>query len=158
MASAGLCAMMRAVIQRVSRARVTIGGEDVGAIGPGLLAYVGVAEGDDEADGAYIADKIRHLRVFKDAAGKMNLDVAAVGGAVLVVSNFTLLGDARKGRRPAFTAAAEPTIANDLYEKLCDRLRAAGIEVRTGRFQEMMAVEAVNDGPINILVDSRRQF
>ncbi len=149
---------MRAVIQRVSRARVTIDGEDVGAIGPGLLAYVGVTEGDDETDGAYVADKIRHLRVFKDAAGKMNLDVAAAGGAVLVVSNFTLLGDARKGRRPAFTAAADPTIANELYEKLCDRLREAGLEVQTGRFQEMMAVEAVNDGPINILVDSRRQF
>lgn len=149
---------MRAVIQRVSRARVTIAGEEVGRIGPGLLAYVGVAEGDDEGDGNYVADKIRHLRVFRDSGGKMNLDVAEAGGAVLVVSNFTLLADARKGRRPAFTAAADPAIANGLYETLCDRLREAGIEVGTGRFQETMAVEAVNDGPINILVDSRRTF
>ena len=114
--------------------------------------------GDDETDATYVAEKIRHLRVFQDAAGKMNLDVAVAGGAVMVVSNFTLLGDARKGRRPAFTAAADPMIANDLYEKVCERLREAGLEVRTGRFRETMAVEAVNDGPINILVDSRRQF
>ncbi len=149
---------MGAVIQRVSRARVTIDGEEVGGIGPGLLAYVGVAEGDDEADGAYIVGKIRYLRVFPDAAGKMNLDVAAAGGSVLVVSNFTLLGDARKGRRPAFTGAADPAIANSLYETLCGQLREAGLDVQTGRFQKTMAVEAVNEGPINILVDSRRGF
>ncbi|MFQ5411865.1 MAG: D-aminoacyl-tRNA deacylase [Phycisphaerae bacterium] len=149
---------MRAVVQRVGRASVTIAGEVIARIDAGVLVYLGVARDDHEEDATYLANKIRHLRVFRDAEGKMNLDVAEAGGCVLVVSNFTLLGDARKGRRPAYTAAAEPAAANTLYEVFCERLRQAGLTVRTGRFRESMLVQAVNDGPINILLDSGKRF
>lgn len=145
---------MRALIQRVAGASVTIDEQVVGRIGAGLLVYLGVAEADGDADLEYIASKTRHVRVFPDDQGRMNLDVAQAGGAVLVVSNFTLLADVRKGRRPAFVRAAPPERANALYERLCERLRALGLEVRTGRFRERMRVEAINEGPVNLLVDS----
>jgi D-tyrosyl-tRNA(Tyr) deacylase len=147
---------MRAIVQRVSRAEVRIDGGGVGRIERGLLVYVGVADGDEPEDVDYIAEKVRHLRVFSDADGKMNLDVSQAGGAVLVVSNFTLLADARKGRRPDFTAAAAAAMAQALYDLLCERLIQLGLTVQRGRFQTMMSVEAVNDGPINILLDSKR--
>lgn len=146
---------MRAIVQRVSRASVTVEGEVVGRIDRGLLVYVGVGQGDNDADVEHIANKIRYLRIFEDADGKMNLDVNDAGGGILVVSNFTLYGDARKGRRPAFTDAAPPDIASALYERICARIRELGITVEMGRFRQTMAVEAVNDGPINLLLDSR---
>lgn len=149
---------MRAVVQRISTGRVTVDDQVVGRIGRGLLVYLGVGEGDGTQDVDYLADKIRHLRIFKDDAEKMNLDVVQAGGAVLVVSNFTLLADVRKGRRPAFTGAAEPQMADRLYERLCEKLRTLGVAVVTGRFGAMMSVEAANDGPINILLDSKRLF
>ncbi len=149
---------MRAVIQRISRAEVVVEGEAVGRVDRGLLVYVGVGTEDTLADVEEMAKKIRYLRVFPDAAGKMNVDVAQVGGGVLVVSNFTLLADVRQGRRPAFTLAAPPELAEALYRELCGRLRQYGLHVETGSFGAMMSVEAVNDGPINILVDSQRGF
>lgn len=149
---------MRAVIQRVRRASITVGEEVVGRIERGLLVYVGVAKGDDEHDLDYLANKVRFMRIFRDEQGKLNRDVVQAEGAVLVVSNFTLLGDLRKGRRPAFTASADPETASGLYEELCGRLRSLGLEVQTGRFREMMEVEATNDGPINVLIDSKRLF
>ena len=149
---------MRAVVQRISRATVTVAGEAVGRIAHGLLVYVGIGDDDGAEDVEHVANKIRYLRIFEDDDGKMNRDVVEAGGAVLIVSNFTLLGDTRKGRRPAFAAAAEPATANKLYEQLCARLRALGLDVQTGRFRERMAVESINDGPINILVDSKRLF
>jgi len=149
---------MRAVVQRISTGRVTVDDQVMGGIDHGLLVYVGVGKGDGMQDVDYLADKIRHLRIFKDDAGKMNLDVAQAGGEVLVVSNFTLLADVRKGRRPAFTGAAEPQTADRLYEQLCEKLRTQGVAVVTGQFGAMMSVEAANDGPINILLDSRRLF
>jgi D-tyrosyl-tRNA(Tyr) deacylase len=145
---------MRAVVQRVSRARVTVGVETAGEIGNGLLILLGVARGDSETDADYLAVKILGLRVFDDASGKMNLDVSAVGGAVLVVSQFTLYGDVRRGKRPSFDAAAPPEQARGLYEYFVDRVRAAGVPCQTGRFQEMMQVELVNEGPVTILLDS----
>jgi D-tyrosyl-tRNA(Tyr) deacylase len=148
---------MRAVVQRVSRAKVIVGEETTGEIGPGLLVYVGIGD-DGPNDVHYLADKIRHLRIFQDEQDKMNLDVAQAGGAVLVVSNFTLLADARKGRRPAFTQAADPQSADRLYQMLCEELRAMGVPVQTGRFGALMSVDAANDGPINILLDSKRLF
>ncbi|MCG8407205.1 MAG: D-aminoacyl-tRNA deacylase [Phycisphaerales bacterium] len=158
---------MRAVIQRVLEASVSVVSEAdrhepidemVGSIESGLLVYVGIGQDDETDDVNAMATKIRHLRIFHDDAGKMNLDVMEAGGAVLVISNFTLLGDARKGRRPAFTAAAPPDRANELYRQLCEQLRASGLEVQTGRFRHTMAVRATNDGPINILIDTKRQF
>ncbi len=149
---------MRAIVQRISAGRVTVDGDVVGEIDLGLLVYVGVGAGDGQQDVNYLADKIRHLRIFKDDADKMNLDVAQAGGAVLVVSNFTLLADVRKGRRPAFSGAAEPKTADRLYTQLCDKLRSQGVAVVTGQFGAMMLVEATNDGPINILLDSEKQF
>jgi len=137
---------MRAVVQRVSRAQVTVEGTMVGAIGRGLLVLLGVAHADSESDADYLADKIVGLRVFEDANGKMNLDVGAVGGGVLVVSQFTLYGDVRRGKRPSFDAAAPPESARPLYEYFVERIRAAGLPCQTGRFQEMMQVELVNDG------------
>lgn len=148
---------MRAIVQRVSRAGVRVGDRVAGEIGHGLLVYVGVAVGDDESDAAYLADKIQHLRIFRDDADKMNRDVIQAGGGVLVVSNFSLLADVRQGRRPGFDAAAEPGLAQRLYDRLCDELRKA-VPVATGEFRALMAVESVNDGPINILLDSRRLF
>ncbi len=149
---------MRAIVQRVARAEVTIEGRVVGRITKGLLVYAGVAAGDDQTDVDFVADKIRHLRIFTDEQGKLNLDVQQAGGAVLLISNFTLMADARKGRRPEFTKAAKPHEADALYQALRDRLVQLGLEVPTGRFREMMAVAATNDGPINILLDSKKLF
>jgi len=146
---------MRTVITRVASASVTIDGLAVGRIERGLLALVGVAAGDSSADAAQLAEKLRYLRIFPDADNKMNLDVNQAGGAMLVVSNFTLLADTRKGRRPAFTGAAEPALAEALYHELCDNLRNLGVKVETGRFRESMKVESVNDGPITLIVDTR---
>ena len=149
---------MRAVVQRVSRAQVAIDGEIVGEVGRGLLVLLGVTHADTEVDTGYLADKIAGLRVFEDENGKMNLDTAAVGGGILVVSQFTLYGDVRRGKRPSFDAAAKPEHARQLYEYFAARIRAAGLPCQTGRFQEMMEVELVNDGPVTILLDSAKIF
>lgn len=149
---------MRAVVQRVSRAGVAVDGRQVASIGRGLLVLLGVANDSGAADVQYIAAKIRDLRIFPDDGGKMNRSVAEAGGSVLVVSQFTLLGDARKGRRPSFDAAAPPPLAKALYEDVVRELRASGLEVATGVFQAEMAVDLVNDGPVTILLDSRRLF
>jgi D-aminoacyl-tRNA deacylase len=149
---------MRAVVQRVSRARVTVSGEVAGEIGPGLLVLVGVGRDDTRADADYLVEKTIGLRIFEDAGGKMNLSVAGVGGALLVVSQFTLYGDARRGKRPSFDAAAPPEQARELYEYFVEKVRAAGLRCATGRFQEMMQVELVNEGPVTILLDSGKEF
>ena len=149
---------MRAVVQRVSRAQVMVNGEVVGRIEHGLLVLLGVAATDHEADADYLALKITGLRVFEDANGKMNLDVAAAGGGILVVSQFTLYGDVRRGKRPSFDDAAPPEQARQLYEYFVGRIRAAGLPCETGRFQETMQVELVNDGPVTILLDSGKAF
>ncbi len=149
---------MRAVVQRVTRASVKVGGEIVGEIGPGLLVLLGVAQDDAEADGDYVADKIAGLRIFEDAEGKMNRAAGDVGGAVLAVSQFTLFGDVRRGKRPSFDAAAKPEQAARLYEYFVGKIRAAGLRCETGKFQEMMEVELVNDGPVTILLDSKKLF
>jgi D-tyrosyl-tRNA(Tyr) deacylase len=150
---------MRAVVQRVSRAKVTVGDRVTGAIGPGLLVLLGAGRGDTEADLAYIVDKVANLRIFADDAGKMNRSVLDVGGGVLVVSQFTLCGDARGGRRPSFIGALEPARARRLYEQALGELRTAGvIDVQAGEFAADMAVELVNDGPVTILLDSRKGF
>ena len=147
---------MRAVVQRVSRAQVAVDGEIVGDIGRGLLVLLGVTHADNEADADYLAGKIAGLRVFEDENGKMNQDTAAVSGGILVVSQFTLYGDVRRGKRPSFAAAAAPQRARQLYEYFVERIRAAGLPCQTGRFQEMMQVELVNDGPVTILLDSAK--
>jgi len=149
---------MRAVLQRVSRASVSVDGRTVGTIESGLLALVAVADGDTTADLEYTSSKIRDVRVFPDADGRMNRSVVDSGGAVLVVSQFTLMGDVRNGRRPGFTGAAAPDIARRAYEDLVARLRSDGLRVETGVFQAHMHVELVNDGPVTILIDSRRAF
>ena len=150
---------VRSVVQRVSRARVTVEGQVVGAIERGLLVLVGAGAGDVGADVVYTVDKIANLRIFPDEAGKMNRSVLDVGGAVLAVSQFTLYGDARKGRRPAFVDALEPVAAEKLYQDVVAGLRAAGIaQVATGVFRADMEVELVNDGPVTILLDSRKTF
>jgi D-aminoacyl-tRNA deacylase len=149
---------MRAVVQRVSQAQVTVEREVVGRIGRGMLVLLGVAQTDSEADADYLAEKIAGLRIFEDANGKMNLAVGEAQGAVLVVSQFTLYGDVRRGKRPSFDAAARPERARELYEYFVGRMRAAGIPCSTGRFQEMMQVELVNEGPFTILLDSERAF
>jgi D-aminoacyl-tRNA deacylase len=149
---------MRAVVQRVSRVQVTVGGEVVGNIARGLLVLLGVGREDTEKDADYLAEKVAGLRIFEDKDGKMNLDVAAAGGAVLVVSQFTLYGDARRGKRPSFDSAAAPDRARQLYEYFVERLRAVGLACESGRFQEMMQVELVNDGPVTILLDSSKAF
>jgi D-tyrosyl-tRNA(Tyr) deacylase len=149
---------MRAVIQRVSRASVTVDGRVTGAIERGFLALVGVAVDDADTDADALAQKVAGLRVFDDGDGAMNLALADVGGAVLVVSQFTLLGDVRKGRRPSFLAAARGELAERLYERVAATLRAAGLHVETGVFGADMAVELVNDGPVTILLDTRRAF
>ena len=149
---------MRAVVQRVSRASVTVRGEVVGQVGLGLLVLLGVGQGDTEANAAYLAEKVCGLRIFEDDQGKMNRSVQDAGGSVLAVSQFTLYGDARKGKRPSFDAAARPERARELYELFVERIRAAGLRCETGRFQEMMQVELVNDGPVTILLDSAKQF
>ncbi|MBN2218238.1 MAG: D-tyrosyl-tRNA(Tyr) deacylase [Pirellulales bacterium] len=145
---------MRACVQRVCRARVTVGGEPVGQIDRGLVVLLGVAQGDTEDEARRMADKIIALRVFEDDEGKMNLGLADAGGSMLVVSQFTLLADCRKGRRPSFTDAAEPKLAETLYTVFADHVRHAGVPVATGRFQQHMEVELTNDGPVTILLDS----
>jgi D-aminoacyl-tRNA deacylase len=145
---------MRVVIQRVARAAVHIRGETVAAIGPGLLLYAAFTADDGERDLAWMADKIPHLRIFEDAAGKMNRSVLETGGQALVVSQFTLYGDARKGRRPGFDLAAPAEIARPRFARFVEALAARGLPVRAGQFQEMMQVESVNDGPVTILLDS----
>ena len=145
---------MRAVLQRVSRASVTVDSEMVGRIGPGLLVLLGVTHGDTAEKARWLAERTVGLRIFADEEGKMNRSVAEIGGAVLVVSQFTLYGDCRKGRRPSFVEAAPPEIAIPLYEEYVNGLRALGIPVRTGRFGAMMDVELVNDGPVTIILES----
>ncbi len=149
---------MRVVVQRVSCAEVTVAGEQVGSIGPGMLVLLGVGEGDDETDAGYIAGKLAGLRIFDDGQGRMNLSVQDVGGKVLLVSQFTLYGDCRKGRRPSFTRAADPEAAEVLYRLVASRLRRAGVEVETGQFQAEMAVSLTNKGPVTVLLDSEKQF
>lgn len=149
---------MRAVIQRVERASVSVEGEIRGQIGAGFLVLIGVEEGDGDADFKYIADKVPNLRVFEDDQGKMNRSLLDVGGEVLAVSQFTLLGDARGGRRPSFITAARPETADPMYERLVADWRARGIRVETGVFGAHMKVALVNDGPVTILLDSRRRF
>lgn len=149
---------MRAVIQRVSRAQVSVGSEITGAIECGFLVLLGVAALDTLADAEMLAKKIVSLRVFEDDQGKMNLALGDVGGALLVVSQFTLLGDCRKGRRPSFDQAARPELARELYEAFVAAARNLGISTETGRFQEHMLVELTNDGPVTLLLNSRREF
>ena len=149
---------MRAVVQRVSRASAKVDRAIMGQIELGLLVLLGVAQEDSEADADYLAEKIAGLRVFEDEAGKMNLSVADVGGAVLAVSQFTLFGDVRRGKRPSFDAAARPERARELYEYFVQRVRALGLRCETGRFQAMMEVELVNRGPVTILLDSKKLF
>lgn len=145
---------MLAVIQRVSRASVRVGEEYEASIGPGVLILLGVAQGDDESDARWLAEKCAGLRIFNDAEMKMNLDLGAVGGEALVISQFTLLADCEKGRRPSFTRAAPPAEADRLYQRFAEFLRAHGIGVRTGVFAAMMQVSLVNEGPVTILLDS----
>jgi D-tyrosyl-tRNA(Tyr) deacylase len=149
---------MRGVIQRVSRASVTVDGEITGKIGKGLLVLLGVSTDDEESDAVYLLDKIVNLRIFDDAAGKMNLSLIDAGGELLVVSQFTLYGDTRRGRRPSYIEAAAPEKANRLYEFFVAEARKQIATVETGRFQAMMDVELVNDGPVTILLDSRKLF
>lgn len=147
---------MRAVIQRVKSAQVLVDGRLSGKIGKGLLVFVGVAKGDGENDLSYLTSKIPDLRIFEDQAEKFNLSLKEIGGEILVVSQFTLYGDCRKGRRPSFTEAEDPALARDLYERFVDRLRARDITVQTGEFQARMEVHLVNDGPVTLLLDSKR--
>lgn len=149
---------MRAVVQRVSRAQVTVADELTGAVNKGLLVLVGVTEGDTEKDVQYLADKVTGLRIFEDENGKMNLSVKDVGGEILSVSQFTLYGDCRKGKRPSFDKAARPEAANMLYEKFNELCRQQGVQVETGVFRSHMQVELVNDGPVTILLDSSKLF
>ena len=149
---------MRAVVQRVRRATVTVAGEVAGEIGAGLLVLVGVANEDGPHDVHYIAEKIRALRVFPDEAGRMNLSIVETGGAVLVVSQFTLQADCRKGRRPSLDGAASPELAQPLYEEVVRLLRESGVRTETGVFQAEMQVELINDGPVTMLLDSARIF
>ena len=149
---------MRAVLQRVTRACVRVEGETVGEVGAGLLVLLGVARDDAEGDARYLLEKVLGLRVFDDAGGRMNLSVAGSGGGLLVVSQFTLYGDARRGRRPSWSDAAPPELAEPLYEWFVAGARRAGLRVETGSFGRMMEVELVNDGPVTILLDSRKLF
>ena len=149
---------MRAVVQRVSRAKVTSNDFTSGEIGLGLLVLLGVGGEDTEADVDYLAQKIAGLRIFEDSEGKMNRSVVDVGGSVLAVSQFTLYGDVRRGKRPSFDAAAPPQHARRLYELFVERIRAAGLRCETGRFQQLMQVELVNEGPVTILLDSSKAF
>lgn len=149
---------MRAVIQRVSRARVSVDSWTTGEIGLGLLVLLGVGREDGEDDVNYLAEKTVGLRIFEDADGKMNRSVLDAGGSVLVVSQFTLYGDVRRGKRPSFDAAAAPQSAKQLYEMFVERIRAAGLRCETGRFQQVMQVELVNEGPVTILLDSSKLF
>ena len=149
---------MRIVVQRVTRASVSIGGEMVSSIGKGLMVLIGGEVGDTEQDAVNAADKMVGLRIFEDDAGKMNHSILDVGGEILAISQFTLLGDARHGRRPSFSTAARPDVAVPLYEAYCQGLREKGIHVETGIFQADMKVSLINDGPVTLLLDSRRTF
>jgi len=149
---------MRTVVQRVKESKVEVKGRTVGEIGPGLLVLLGVGEGDSEKDCDYLVNKIAHLRVFPDEKGFMNLSLMDTGGAALVVSQFTLWGDCRKGRRPSFAKAAQPERAKELYEHFIWLLREKGIQVATGQFQEMMDVYLINDGPVTLMLDSTKSF
>jgi D-aminoacyl-tRNA deacylase len=149
---------MRAVVQRVSRAIVSVNGNIAGEIGMGLLVLLGVGNPDTEADAVYLAEKILGLRIFEDELGKMNRSVQEVGGSMLAVSQFTLYGDVRRGKRPSFDAAAAPEKARQLYEFFVEHVRTAGLRCETGRFQETMTVELVNEGPVTILLDSAKAF
>lgn len=148
---------MKAVIQRVSEAKVVVAGDTVGAIGPGILVLLGVEKGDTERDADRLADKIVGLRIFEDDAGKMNLALTEIGGALLAVSQFTLAGNCAKGRRPSFDGAAPPAEANRLYECFVARVRSLGVPVETGVFQAMMEVSLVNDGPVTFILESREK-
>ena len=149
---------MRAVVQRVSHAHVIVGLEVVAKVGPGLLVLLGVAKSDIHADAEYLAAKIAGMRIFEDELGKMNLSLAETGGSVLAVSQFTVYGDMRKGKRPSFDEAAAPDLARELYEYFVAKIRESGVPCETGRFQAAMEVELVNDGPVTILLDSSRAF
>ncbi len=149
---------MRACVQRVSRANVTVDGDVIGKIGAGLVVLLGVADNDTEDDAQLMAEKISQLRIFPDNEGKMNRSLEDSGGAMLVISQFTLLGDCRKGRRPSFVHAAPPELGNDLYERFVQLVRDRGIEVATGQFRAHMDVELVNDGPVTMLLDSCKLF
>lgn len=149
---------MRAVVQRVTKARVLVDGRVAGEIGPGMVILLGVGRGDTEESAAYLAEKAAHLRIFADEAGKMNRSLVETGGAALVISQFTLYGDARGQRRPSFVAAAPAGEGQRLYAEFVRRLRAFGVKVETGVFQAQMAVELTNDGPVTILLDSEKQF
>jgi D-tyrosyl-tRNA(Tyr) deacylase len=147
---------MRAVVQRVSRASVEVADSTVGQIGPGFVVLLGVAREDAEPDAAWLADRVLGLRAFEDDQGKMNRSVADIRGGILVVSQFTLMADCRSGRRPSFTAAADPAQAERLYERFNELLRASGLNIATGVFRAMMQVSLVNDGPVTLLLDSRK--
>ena len=149
---------MRAVLQRVTRAGVKVGNEIVGEIGGGLLVLLGIAGDDTEQDAEYLVEKIAALRIFDDAAGRMNLSVVDAGGGLLIVSQFTLYGDARRGRRPSWSDAAQPEVAEPLYNFFVEEARRSVGRVATGSFRRMMQVELVNDGPVTVLLDSRKQF
>jgi D-tyrosyl-tRNA(Tyr) deacylase len=146
---------VKALVQRVSRASVSIGGEEVGRIGRGLVVFLGVADGDTEKDAQYLVQKIINLRIFADAEDRFNLSAVDIGGELLLVSQFTLLADARKGRRPSFIEAAPPAQAEKLFEYFVTQVRASGLKVATGRFQQYMQVEIHNDGPVTVMLDSR---
>lgn len=149
---------MRAVAQRVASAEVIVDAQSVGRIGRGVLVYLAAGKDDTRATAAWMAGKLAGLRVFEDDSGRMSRDVGAVGGDVLVVSQFTLYGDVRRGRRPSFDGAAEPVLAEQLYECVCTELRSLGLRVQTGRFRATMQVHSVGDGPVTILLDSEKQF
>lgn len=146
------------VCQRVLEAKVTVNDQTAGSIGRGLLVYLGVGKGDSDNDAKFIADKLVNLRIFADQAGKMNLSIRDIAGAILLISNFTLYGDCRKGRRPGFDAAAEPVLAEQLYEKAADLISEQGVPVEKGVFGEYMQVTNINDGPVTFLLDSARLF
>ena len=146
---------MKALVQRVSKSSVSVNDEIVGKIGPGLVVFLGVAQGDSREDAIYLANKVANLRVFADESSKFSLSALDTKGGILIVSQFTLLGDARKGRRPDFTAAAPPDLAKELYEFFVEQVRATGLKVETGLFQEHMLVEIHNDGPVTILLESK---
>lgn len=147
---------MRAVVQRVTEADVTVDNQVIGAIEHGLVVLLGVENGDTPADLEYLADKIVGLRIFSDPAGKMNLSVTDVGGSALIISQFTLLGDVRKGKRPSFIDAATPDVARQLYEQFCARVATASVPVATGQFAADMQVRLINDGPVTLIIDSRK--
>lgn len=149
---------MRAVVQRVLQSQVTVDGEVLGKIDRGLLVFLGVGDGDTGSDGAYLAQKIANLRIFEDESGKLNLSVLELKLPLLIISQFTLYGDCRNGRRPSFTAAADPKLGEILYDTFCDQVRDCGLTVAKGRFRSDMQVALINDGPVTILLDSKRLF